>query len=316
MTHVLPEFHAVFEVSTEAATQMAMTASREAQYYEKPSHLFERGWKHLESAQWLTEYALRGEHSLIDDDLPTRLYEGGIDTIKMSLSGSQDQQVYHKYINVLMAHRALRWLCVERREKGMPVEKLYDAYLEDITTSLGLRHERSHREYGNSRTTAKRKDTIRTDYGFLLEAMLLGVVAESEEFRKARILGLPASPAQEAASDEIQLPPDIVLWKIEEDNTAHPIGGIQSKTKRKGATIDPHGFTATFIARTELDTRTNQEVINDWLEGKNLQSVHYRLSQAIVRSGNLALSNALGLTASEDVREFTAEEQGLDVLSN
>lgn len=286
---------AYFFVTPEAATKMAQRASDEAFNHLRPAHLYENGWRYLESAQWLVEHELRGTHSLLDTEQPAKLYQRGIQDITLSVEKSEDQQTYHKYINVLMAHRALRWLCFERGSKGAALENLQDAYLQDIATSLTLRHERSQQEEIDSKTTEKRKTTIRGDYGFLLEAMLLGVVAESEAFRRARIVGLPASPTHEMGSELLQRPPDIMLWRVQDDQTTIPIGGIQAKSKRKVGTSDPLNFTATFFARTEFDNRTNKEIISNWIEGKELELTHYRLERAILRSGNLALVEALGI---------------------
>jgi hypothetical protein len=202
-------------------------------------------------------------------------------------------------MNVLMAHQALRWFCSDRRNQVESFEDMQNVYLQDIATSVTLRHERNQQEQSNRKTSVERKETIRNGYGFLVEAMLLGIIAESEEFRRARIVALPASPYHEYGSKSVLLPRDVMLWKVEDDHTATPIGGIQAKSKRRGTTTDPLGFTATFLAISKYDTRLNHEIVTDWVNGKNLEYTHERLRRAIARSGNQTLINALGLVPSE-----------------
>lgn len=222
-------------------------------------------------------------------------FEDGMHEIRRSVEASVSRQVYHKYMNTLMAHRALRWLCVDRGSQDFSFDALADNLFEDVDQSLRFRHEQSQQELSTSETTEKRRDTIRSDYGYLFEAMTIGVIAEDAAFRHARIIGLPASSRIERRTPETQVPPDIMLWQITNDHTVRAIGGIQAKTKSEAGTHDPHNFTATYVARKRVMGRLSAEVINTWLVHKNLKATHGHLYDAITRGKNIELIEALGL---------------------
>jgi len=271
-------------------------SGEELNYVGRASKQLESGWKCLDAAQWLVEHQLRGAYNLQEPQIPGQLYAKGLDHFEKGLELTTSTYQAHELNNAYMSQPGFSWLASERQtSSAAPIEEINNTLLSSIAANVADRY---------AVGTESRNARDRGDYyGQLFEGMMLGMVAESEQFRQANIIALPAPPLLEKRSPSNPHPIDIALWRVDQMNrTSTLIGGLQCKSfvdLREAPREDRQrsDFSVTVYAKRHFAKagNTTEEIIGSWLNQEYLVEMHTSLMNRIARSGNAALIGALDL---------------------
>lgn len=267
-----------------------------------PTHNLDTSFKYFDAARILLDAQLDSQHSILDPDLLQNLTENGIDRADETRRLSSTRSPLHQQASMVLAAKpSFDWLCHQRGSGPTDIEAIADAQLSLISTGLQARlawliecefiDASEPSQHGNNGA-----------YGLLFEEMVLGMLAESEEFRKAGIISVPAGPNLEALADDNPSPKDLALYHAV-DGKAEFIGGIQCKAKRPASQarrVGPNESTSTVYLygrqRFKLAGDSLRDIISTWIEGDDhkLEYLHDRLAVTITESKHHRLKELLG----------------------
>lgn len=250
-----------------------------------------RGIDVVETAFWLSEHLQRGtiEASEVSPDTVQKVLASGEHILDRVTSRPANVSGKEQARNYQIAATVLRTFITDR--PSFDFEQFSDLYSGTIASSLAHRiaeYKRQHLESVLGRRPSRNEDGVVP--GAVFEMMLCGMIAENEEFRGAKVFGIPA--AHELERGRILgkfIPIDVALFAVEEDSTTSLIGGIQATTDM----IRPDGFTSVIRRhKSQEDTPFNGPLamhIEQWCAGEGLAQYHGYLFDQVLASGNKEL---------------------------
>lgn len=261
-----------------------------------PQLRLNRGVQRINDALWMAEHHVRGNHSLIDPKLPYQVLSSGLRDIELCVGLKRDTTGQYGS-NILMARTVFEWLCnTDRNTDYNKLNSVMDVYLESIAANVYTQYEYFLSENSKIFLNKIKPYNYKSLLGPILEAMVIGLVTEDQQFRDSKIIALPAPPIFEQTSAINSQPSDILLWQIV-GKSINPVGGIQCKAKRKSRGNKPlNNFTITYRSKnTGGSLRTADTEIKDWLNQENLEQLHDKLMYFVSNSRNYILLTQLGI---------------------
>lgn len=253
-------------------------------------------WRALNTSYWLREHVARGNIGKVQGRRALQICNIGLTYAIGTHRRSQRNNAQPGSVqNVIAEGNVFRWLST--RESGTLDEVLDTTALQirKMARNIVLRLQKQEAVADDGKDI----QDIRSFYGSVFELTTVGALLESSHFRKQRIIPLVASPVYESRSTFNPVPSDVLMLRINEDDSTDVVGGIQCKAstslRRRNVSEDPYvGFVVASEAGS-YDYLPAKSSIIHWLESDSSNNSDHDYVESIAHRFSPELKEALQL---------------------